>query len=48
MNPSYLLLIALAASLVTILLGGFSLVMALVRYGKQKGSGDPQAQVVAR
>jgi hypothetical protein len=48
MNTSYLLLIALAASLVTILLGAFALIMALVRYGKQKGSSDPQAQIVAR
>jgi len=48
MNASYLLLIALAASLVTILLGAFALIMALVRYSKQKGSSDPQAQIGAR
>ena len=48
MNASILILIALAASLVTILLGVFALIMALVRFGKQSGSSDPQAKVVAR
>jgi hypothetical protein len=39
--------IALAASIITILLGLFTLIMAIIRHGKQKDAGDPQAHKLA-
>jgi hypothetical protein len=41
---SMLYTFVLIASVLVILLGLFALIMALIRFGKQKGSSDPQAQ----
>jgi hypothetical protein len=39
--------IALAASIITILLGLYALIIAIIRYGKQKDTSDPEAHKLA-
>ena len=44
---SMLYTIVMITSIIIVLLGLFALIMALIRYGKQKNTGDLQAQKLA-